>query len=123
MLMGEIQERIQYANLSHEEHTKQTKEFEQRVEEIKSNLKVAMEGDMPAGDFADVDFGFDSANKKGYYLHPSLIVTTLLIVATIDHHHTVAIAIVCSPISFFLPTNRRGKVKGPGAPLDRLRRR
>jgi COP9 signalosome complex subunit 7 len=64
-LMGEIQERIQYANLSHEEHARQTKEFEQKVEDIKANLKVAMEGDMPAGDFADVDFGFDAANKKG----------------------------------------------------------
>jgi COP9 signalosome complex subunit 7 len=64
-LMGEIKERIQYANLSHEEHQKQTKEFEQRVEDIKTNLKLSMEGEMATGDFADVDYSsFDSANKK-----------------------------------------------------------
>jgi len=66
-LMGEIKERIQYANLSHEEHKKQNKEFEDRVEDIKSNLKVAMETDMASDAFGDVsEFGFDiGPNKKG----------------------------------------------------------
>lgn len=65
--MAEIKERIQYANLSHEEHKKQTKDFEQKVEELKSHLKVNMENEMAAADYAEVDFpGFDAANKKGY---------------------------------------------------------
>lgn len=64
-LMSEIKERIQYANLSHEEHQRQKKEFETRVEDIKANLKATLEADLGgAGDYADVDFGFDSANKK-----------------------------------------------------------
>jgi len=66
VLMNELNERIQYANISYDESQKQKKDFEQRVEEIKSNLKITMDSDInAAGDFADVDFGFDLANKKG----------------------------------------------------------
>jgi len=69
--MNELNERIQYANISYDESQKQKKDFEQRVEEIKSNLKITMDSDInAAGDFADVDFGFDLANKKG--CHASL---------------------------------------------------
>lgn len=103
--MAEIKERIQYANMSHEAHQQQTKEFEQRVEEIKTNLKVAMESEMTGGDFADVDFGFgDAANKKGYAL-PQFSYE------------------LCRRPCLTCRGHRRGKMKGPGAQMERLRRR
>ena len=46
ILMKAIQEKVQLANILHEQHAKETKEFESRVEEIKSDLKAAMEADM-----------------------------------------------------------------------------
>lgn len=105
-LMSEIKDRIQYANMSHEEHKKHTKEFEQRVEEIKANLKVAMENDMASGDFVDIDFGFEGANKKGY--------------ASISLPFSCIGA--CSFTGVPKP-HRRGKMKGPGMQMERLRRR
>jgi len=65
-LMKEIQEKVQYANFLHEQHQKESKEFEDRVEEIKSNLKAAMEGEMGGAEFDVGDLAaFDGANKKG----------------------------------------------------------
>jgi len=65
-LMKEIQEKVQYANFLHEQHQKENKEFEDRVEEIKTNLKAAMEGEMGGADFDVGDLAaFDGANKKG----------------------------------------------------------
>jgi len=64
-LMKGIQEKVQLANFLHDQHQKQTKDFELRVEEIKGNLKAAMEADM-AVDFDGGGF-VDSggvANKK-----------------------------------------------------------
>ncbi len=40
--MREIQEKIHYADFVHEQHKKANKEFESKVEEIKSNLKVML---------------------------------------------------------------------------------
>jgi len=64
-LMKAIQEKVQLANFLHDQHQKQNKEFEMRVEEIKANLKAAMEADM-AVDFEGVGaFDAGGANKKG----------------------------------------------------------
>jgi len=67
VLMTEIQEKVQHANILHEQHERENKEFEERVEEMKNNLKAAMEGEV--GGATEFDIGdlssFDGANKKG----------------------------------------------------------
>jgi len=69
LLMKKITEKIQLASFLHEQHATNQKEFEGRVEEIKGNLKAAMEADMAfdfeggvVGAFAE---GGLAANKKG----------------------------------------------------------
>jgi len=67
LLMKTIQEKISLATVLHEHHAKANKEFEMRVEDIKNNLKAAMEADMAVdfeggvmGAFAE---GVAAANK------------------------------------------------------------
>jgi len=62
-LMKSIQEKVQLATFLHDQHQKQQKEFDMRVDEIKANLKAAMEADM-AVEFEGGIAGFEGANKK-----------------------------------------------------------
>jgi len=68
LLMKTIQEKIQLATFLHDQHAKANKEFELRVEEIKGNLKAAMEADMAVDFEGGVVGAFvegAGANKKG----------------------------------------------------------
>jgi len=68
LLMKRITEKIQLSTFLHEQNAKELKEFELRVEEIKSNLKAAMEADMVVdfeGGGVVGAFVEGGANKKG----------------------------------------------------------
>jgi len=68
LLMKKIQEKVQLASFLHEQHATSLKEFDLRVEEIKSNLKAAMEADMAVDFEGGVVGAFAegaAANKKG----------------------------------------------------------
>jgi len=68
LLMKKIQEKVQLAGFLHDQHATNLKEFEVRVEEIKGNLKAAMEADMAVDFEGGVVGGFaegSAANKKG----------------------------------------------------------
>ena len=81
ILMKAIQEKVQLASILHEQHAKETKEFELRVEEIKSNLKAAMEADMAVDFEGGVVGAFAegaAANKKGWVPALSFSFSSLL---------------------------------------------
>lgn len=68
VLMKKISEKIQLSTFLHDQHAKELKEFDLRVEEIKSNLKAAMEADMAVDFEGGVVGAFAegaAANKKG----------------------------------------------------------
>jgi len=68
LLMRAIQEKIQLSTFLHDQHAKANKEFELRVEDIKGNLKAAMEADMAVDYEGGVVGAFAEgagANKKG----------------------------------------------------------
>jgi len=66
-LMKAIQDKVNTANFLHDQHQKQQKEFDARVEEMKASLKAAMEAEMAVefdGGGAVFDGAAAGANKK-----------------------------------------------------------
>jgi len=62
-LLKVIEEKINYANWVHEENRKAKAEFDQKIDNIKQNIKAALEADGGAGDFDGGDF-FDDRGRK-----------------------------------------------------------
>ena len=70
VLLKAIEEQIKYAASAHEANRVHKKEFDERVENIKANLKAVMDADV-GGDYIPGDFDDDRKGKK--YVCPAAV--------------------------------------------------
>jgi len=64
-LLKTIQEKINTATMLHEQEKQRQKEFDEKVENIKSNIKAAMAAEMVAADYDGMSEHFGFGEGKG----------------------------------------------------------